>query len=104
LRPNLQYLSTAISGILAVTSSNDSAIRYVLPVVWMTSSHKGPNAGTRQVAPPNCAPGAKSVIADCLVKWYSYQSSFVALIDKSAYGCIPFERLRDKNAGYDLTR
>jgi len=62
------------------SSSYDSAID-VLPVLWMTScAHNGPTTDkglesatlriihvTRQVAPLNSAPVAKSAIVDCLV-------------------------------------
>jgi len=63
---------------VARSSSDNNAISYVLPVLWMTSCfHIMGQAWslrrselftvTRQVAPLNCAPGAKSAIFDCLV-------------------------------------
>jgi len=64
------------------SSSDDSATRYVLPVLWMTSffdiigrtqrqsrslRRSELFTVTRQVAPLNCASGAKSTIADCII-------------------------------------
>jgi len=63
---------------VARSSSDDNAISYVLPVLWMTSCfhimgqvwslRRGELfTVTRQVASLNCTPGAKSAIFDCLV-------------------------------------
>jgi len=66
--------------VMVRSSPDDNGVRYVFPVLWMTSfSHNGPNTDrrlrrrsklftvTRQVAPLNYAPGAKSAIANCPV-------------------------------------
>jgi len=80
------------------SSSDDSAIRYVLPVLWMTSffdiigrtqiqsrslRRSELFTVTRQVAPLNCASRAKSAIADCIIDTCScsiYRASLIDLI------------------------
>jgi len=64
------------------SSSDDTAMHYVLPVLWMTSCfhtmgqtqiqdwslrRSELSTMTRQMMPLNCAPSAKSAIADCFV-------------------------------------
>ena len=49
------------------SSFDDSAIRYVLPVLWMTSRfHIMTQIQTQDVTRLNCASGAKSAVVDCL--------------------------------------
>jgi len=69
LRYFLYILPVAVAG----SSSDDSAIRYVLPVLWMTSYfHITAQLQIRAIGElftvtRQVAPGAKSAIVDCLV-------------------------------------
>jgi len=92
-KPHVQTLGIflcVLSGAVALSSSGDSSIRYVLPVLWMTSRfliRRDGRSGHQvvinflripQVAPQcltllshtmaaNCTPGAKSAVYDGLV-------------------------------------